>query len=174
MSSSKCAALIYYFGSLLEDTALGLEEKDSLRHMLRAYRWTLKVNSDAGASFARQAISLIDASEGILTIRPTLPTPPAARQLSRDSAMGLPAQFPQNLVYATPQAQLAVNPDTVPLYDMSFMEHSEMYDHGNRGWAYNMNAVNGNWETPVSQSQMHEILRAQAEGQAMGWNVTPK
>ena len=88
--------------------------------------------------------------------------------------MGLPAQIPQNTMYATPQGQLVVNPDTVPLYDMSFMEHSEIYDHGSRGWAYNMNAVNGNWDTPVSQSQMHEMLRTQAEGQMMGWNVTPK
>lgn len=174
MSSAKCAALIYYYGSLLEDTALSLEEKDSLRNMLKAYRWTLKVNSEAGASFAKQAISLIDASEGILTVRPSLPALPAARQLSLDSAMGTSAQVPQNFAYTTPQAQLAVNPDTVPLYDMSFMEHSEIYDHGGRGWAYNINAVNGNWETPVSQSQMQEILRAQAEGQLMGWNSTPK
>lgn len=173
MSSAKCAALIYYFGSLLEDTALSVEEKDSLRHMLKAYRWTLKVNSEAGASFAKQAISLIDASEGILTVRPSLPALPAARQLSLDSAMGA-SQVPQNFAYTTPQAQLAVNPDTVPLYDMSFMEHSEIYDHGSRGWAYDINAVNGNWETPVSQSQMQEILRTQAEGRLMGWNVTPK
>jgi hypothetical protein len=174
MSSAKSAALIYYFGSLLEDTAPSFEEKESLAHMLKAYRWTLKVNSEAGASFARQAISLIDASEGILTIRPSLPTPPAARQLSQDSAMGAPVQIPQSIVYAAPQTQLAVTPDNVPLYDMSFMEHSEIYDHGNRGWAYDMNAVNGNWETPESQSQMQEMLRAQAEGQVLGWNVTPK
>jgi hypothetical protein len=153
MSSAKSAALIYYFGSLLEDTAPSFEEKES---------------------FARQAISLIDASEGILTIRPSLPTPPAARQLSQDSAMGAPVQIPQSIVYAAPQTQLAVTPDNVPLYDMSFMEHSEIYDHGNRGWAYDMNAVNGNWETPESQSQMQEMLRAQAEGQVLGWNVTPK
>ena len=74
--------------------------------------------------------------------------------------MGLPAQISQNITYAAPQLQLAVNPDPVPLYDMSFMEQSKMYDHGNRGWAY--------------KTQMHEILQTQAEGQAMGWSVTPK
>jgi hypothetical protein len=88
--------------------------------------------------------------------------------------MGMPSQIPPNVTYAAPQAQLAVNPDIVPLYDMSFMEHSEIYDHGGRGWSYDMNAVNGNWETPVSQSQMHEILRIQAESQGIGWDVTPK
>lgn len=174
MSSAKCAALIYYFGSLLEDTALGFEEKDSLQHMLKAYRWTLKVNSDAGASFARQAISLINASEGILTVRPSLPPQPAARQLSRDSAMGIPAQIPQQVVYAEPQAQLAVSPDTVPLYDMSFMEQSDIYGHGSRVWSYDMTSGNGNWETAISQSQMQQILQTQAEGQMMGWNVNSK
>jgi hypothetical protein len=77
-------------------------------------------------------------------------------------------------VYAAPQAQLAADPGTVPLYDMSFMEQSEIYGPGSRGWSYDLNAVNGNWETPASQSQMHEILRAQAEGQPMEWNVNPR
>ena len=173
MSSAKCAALIYYFGSLLEDTAPALEEKESLRHMLKAYRWTLKVNSEAGASFARQAISLIDASEGILTTRPSLPAAPAPRQVSQDLMTVMSEENPQNTVYAAQQTQLAANAAELPLYDMSFMEQSEIYDHGSRDWAYDMSAVNGNWETPSSECQVHDFMRTH-DGQVMGWNVNSK
>ena len=173
-SSAKCAALIYYFGSLLEDTAPGAEEKESLRHMLKAYRWTLKVNSEAGASFARQAISLIDASEGFTTIRPSLPATPAAQLVSRDMATETPDHDSQNAVYATQRAQFATaNSDNAPLYDMSFMEQEGIYDPASRDWSYDMSAMNGNWETSPGGTQLHDFLRTQEEGQSM-WHVTPK
>jgi hypothetical protein len=65
MSSAKCAALVYYFGRLLSDSAQSTEEKDDLEDLLKAYKWALKVNSEAGASFARQSILLIQASEEV-------------------------------------------------------------------------------------------------------------
>jgi hypothetical protein len=65
MSSAKCAALVYYFGRLLNDSAQSIEENNELEELLKAYKWALKVNSEAGASFARQSISLIQASEGV-------------------------------------------------------------------------------------------------------------
>jgi len=170
MSSAKCAALIYYFGSLLEDTALGCEEKDSLRHMLKAYRWTLKVNSEAGASFARQAISLIDASEGILTIRPSLPATPATQPVSRNVAIEHSNQGSHNAVYAAQQGQLIGHPGNVPLYDMSFMEQDDIYDPGSRDWAYDMNMADGGWEASSGGSQLHDFLQTQEDG----WHVSPK
>jgi hypothetical protein len=65
MSSAKCAALVYYFGRLLSDSAQSTEEEDGLEDLLKAYKWALKVNSEAGASFARQSILLIQASEEV-------------------------------------------------------------------------------------------------------------
>lgn len=169
MSSAKCAALIYYFGSLLEDTALGAEEKNSLRHMLKAYRWTLKVNSEAGASFARQAISLIDASEGIVTIRPSLPATSTASLATQDI---MKDPDPQPIMFAGQQTQPPLHPNNAPSYDMSFMEQGVVYNQGSRDWAYGMDVVNYNWESRSSDRQLHDFLRTQNDGQAIGWHIT--
>lgn len=173
MSSAKCAALIYYFGSLLEDTAPNVEETNRLRHMLKAYRWTLKVNSEAGASFARQAISLVDVSEGILTIKPSLPaataTPSYTSTLSQTPDHDL-----RSAVYAPQQPQLPLPTDNVPLYDMSFMEQGAPYDQGNRDWAYDLNMMNGNWESQSNEARLDDFLRTQDDGQPIGWHLNPK
>lgn len=163
MSSAKCAALIYYFGSLLEDSAPNVEEKNNLRHMLKAYRWTLKVNSEAGASFARQAISSVDASEGILTIKPSLPaataTPSFTGTLSQTPDHGL-----RSAIYALQQPQLPLPTDSVPLYDMSFMEQGAPYDQGSRDWAYDLNMMNRNWELQSNEARLNDFLRTQEMG----------
>jgi hypothetical protein len=65
LTSPECAALIYHLGSLLEQTADDPEEKANLGRMLKACRWTFKVNREVGASFTKQALSLLDASERV-------------------------------------------------------------------------------------------------------------
>ncbi|KAG9857880.1 hypothetical protein KCU68_g987, partial [Aureobasidium melanogenum] len=62
LTSPECAATIYHLGSLLEETTVDAEEKATLRQMLKACRWTFKVNGEAGANFMRHALSLVDAS----------------------------------------------------------------------------------------------------------------
>lgn len=173
MSSAKCAALIYYFGSLLGDTARDLEEKNSLRHMLKAYRWTLKVNSEAGASFARQAISLVDASEGIATIQPSLPAATAT-----PSFIGTLSQTPDHelgsAIYAPQQSQLPLPADSVPLYDMSFMEQGVPYGQESREWAYDLNMMDGNWESQSNEARLNDFLQTQDGGHTIGWHMNSK
>jgi hypothetical protein len=160
MSSAKCAALIYYFGSLLEDTALDTEERNSLRHMLKAYRWTLKVNSEAGASFARQAIALVDASEGISTIKSSLPATTITPSTSVCAVPETPGYGPRGDSHSTQQAQLPLPWNNVPMCDMSFMEQEESYAQGSRDWAYDMdvNVVNGNWDLHSKEGSMQDLL----------------
>lgn len=168
MSSAKCAALIYYFGSLLEDTALSPEEKSSLGHMLKAYRWTLKVNSEAGASFARQAISLIDASEGITTIRPRLPATTNNPAASAAQMVNLTSDGVRPATHSDQQAQQALPLENVPLYDMSFMEQAGVYDQANRDWAYDLNAVNANWTPQSNEGHLRDFVDT-SDDQAMMW-----
>lgn len=169
MSSAKCAALIYYFGSLLEDTALGPEEKSSLGHMLKAYRWTLKVNSEAGASFARQAISLIDASEGITTIRPTLPAATSNQAAPVASIAKLTSDNVRSAVYNDQQTQQPLPLDNEPLYDMSFMEQTGIYNQGNRDWTYDLNAVNADWTPQSNEGRLPDFLGTSESEQAIIW-----
>lgn len=68
LTSPECAAMIYHFGSLLESTAIDGEEKANLGQMLKACRWAFKVNREAGASFTRHALSLVDASERVTVV----------------------------------------------------------------------------------------------------------
>jgi hypothetical protein len=163
MSSAKCAALIYYFGSLLEDTAPCAEERNSLRHMLKAYRWTLKVNSEAGASFARQAIALVDTSEGVSTIKPSLPATTVTQSTFVGTVPETSDHNPRGGVRPTQQAELPLPWNNVPVCDMSFMEQGDSYAQGSRDWAYDMdvNVVNGNWELQSDEGSMQNLLRPQ-------------
>ncbi|KAI5224739.1 hypothetical protein E4T41_05526 [Aureobasidium subglaciale] len=68
LTSPECAATIYHLGSLLETLAEDMEEKENLGQMLKACRWAFKVNREAGASFTRHALSLLDASERVTVI----------------------------------------------------------------------------------------------------------
>ncbi|KAI4759235.1 hypothetical protein E4T51_07743 [Aureobasidium sp. EXF-12344] len=68
LTSPECAALIYHLGSLLEATTGDADEKADLGQMLKACRWTLKVNGEAGANFMRHALSLVDASEQVTVL----------------------------------------------------------------------------------------------------------
>lgn len=68
LTSPECAALIYHLGSLLEATTGDADEKANLGQMLKACRWILKVNGEAGANFMRHARSLVDASERVTVL----------------------------------------------------------------------------------------------------------
>lgn len=57
--SAKCCALIYAFGQALQDTAQTEEERAQYSTKLKEFKWTLKVNSEAGASFMKQALAFI-------------------------------------------------------------------------------------------------------------------
>lgn len=58
--SAKCCALIYAFGQALQDTAQSDDERAQYATKLKEFKWTLKVNSEAGASFMRQALAFIN------------------------------------------------------------------------------------------------------------------
>lgn len=74
LTSPECAAMTYHLGSLLEDTTTDTDEKASLGQMLKACRWTMKVNGEAGAYFLRHALSLVNASERVTVMTSNDPT----------------------------------------------------------------------------------------------------
>ncbi|KAK4504972.1 hypothetical protein PRZ48_002935 [Zasmidium cellare] len=61
-ASAKCCALIHAFGQVLETTAQTEEEKAFYTRKLKEFKFALKVNSEAGASFMKQALALINHS----------------------------------------------------------------------------------------------------------------
>lgn len=61
-ASAKCCALIHSFGQVLGSTALTEEEQVLYSRKLKEFKWALKVNSEAGASFMKQALILINHS----------------------------------------------------------------------------------------------------------------
>lgn len=61
-ASAKCCALIHAFGQVLETTAQSEEERAFYSRKLKEFKWALKVNSEAGASFMKQALALINHS----------------------------------------------------------------------------------------------------------------
>ncbi|KAK5118713.1 hypothetical protein LTR85_007919 [Meristemomyces frigidus] len=65
-SSSQCCVLIHHFGRALEATASQAEERTQLAQRLSEYKWTLKVNSEAGAGFMKHALTLIDQSSRVV------------------------------------------------------------------------------------------------------------
>ncbi|KAF2480407.1 fungal-specific transcription factor domain-containing protein, partial [Neohortaea acidophila] len=60
--SSKCCALIHAFGQSLAASALDPAERAFYEQKVKEFRWTLKVNSEAGTGFMKQAIGMLDIS----------------------------------------------------------------------------------------------------------------
>ncbi|KAF2207019.1 hypothetical protein CERZMDRAFT_115476 [Cercospora zeae-maydis SCOH1-5] len=58
--SAKCCALIHALGQTLSFTSFSDDEKALYERKLKEYKWNLKVNSEAGASFMKQALALIN------------------------------------------------------------------------------------------------------------------
>lgn len=69
-TSAKCCALIHAFGKTLESTASTAEEEAFYSRKLKEFKWTLKVNSEAGASFMRQALALINRPVRVVPYHP--------------------------------------------------------------------------------------------------------
>lgn len=61
-ASAKCCALIHSFGQILGATAPSEDEQAMYSRKLKEFKWALKVNSEAGASFMKQALILINHS----------------------------------------------------------------------------------------------------------------
>jgi hypothetical protein len=157
MSSAKCAALVYYFGRLLSDSAQSTEERNDLEELLKAYKWALKVNSEAGASFARQSIFLIQASEEVSLLESnrisSMTSPFAADDVPshNTSPMYQPAtsheQLPQHSLSSdqTPPAHMFLtgqNPDNVSLTG---------------DWMCNANASIGSWDDESCEGRLYEF-----------------
>ncbi|GAB7358985.1 hypothetical protein MBLNU230_g5059t1 [Neophaeotheca triangularis] len=70
-ASARSCALIYSFGQSLESTSHNDKDRLYFSKKLREFRWALKVNSEAGASFAKTALALIDNSNKVLAYNPT-------------------------------------------------------------------------------------------------------
>lgn len=73
--SAKCCALIHTLGQTLGQTASSEEEQAMYSRKLKELKWSLKVNSEAGASFMKQALALINQSVRIINqVGETSPT----------------------------------------------------------------------------------------------------
>lgn len=59
-TSSRSCALIYSFGNTLAGTARSSDEEKVILQRLKELKWTFKVNSEAGATFMKQALSILD------------------------------------------------------------------------------------------------------------------
>ena len=64
-TSAQCCVLIYHFGRLLARTSTLPEARADFERKLTEYTWTLKVNGEAGTTFMKHALSMIDSSSRI-------------------------------------------------------------------------------------------------------------
>ncbi|GIZ46083.1 hypothetical protein CKM354_000922200 [Cercospora kikuchii] len=65
--SAKCCALIHALGQTLSFTSFSDDERGLYERKLKEYKWNLKVNSEAGASFMKQALALINQSVRVVS-----------------------------------------------------------------------------------------------------------
>lgn len=157
MSSAKCAALVYYFGRLLSDSCQSIEEKDDLDDLLKAYRWALKVNSEAGASFARQSILLIEASEGVSLLesnRPSSIVSPFApgNVLSQTTSPMDHSAFSHMQLSQDSSSLDQASSAHLPLTGQSPSVLSISGD-----WMYDANATVGNWDAESSEGRLYDM-----------------
>ena len=157
MSSAKCAALVYYFGRLLSDSAQSTEEKDDLEDLLKAYKWALKVNSEAGASFARQSTLLIQASEEVSLL-----------ESNRIASMTSPFAVDDVLAHNTsPMYQPATSLFQMPRHSSSSDQTSSthMFLTGQNpdnvsltgDWMRDANTSAGSWDVESSKGRLYDI-----------------
>lgn len=59
---------MYSFGQTLAGTATDPKEKEQITQRLKELRWTLKVNSEAGAAFMKQALALLDVRIRLISV----------------------------------------------------------------------------------------------------------
>ena len=154
MSSAKCAALVFYFGRLLGDSAQSIEEKNDLDELLKAYKWALKVNSEAGASFARQSTSLIQASEGVSLL-----------ESNRSSSIVLPFAHDDGLSHNTSPAghgyaqppYLALPSDQSSPANVSLAGRNDDINSMTGEWMYDANAIADTWEAQSGDTSLYDM-----------------
>jgi hypothetical protein len=158
MSSAKCAALVYHFGHLLSDSAQSIEEKSDLDDLLKAYRWALKVNSDAGAGFARQSILLIQASEGVSLLESNRASSMISPFISDDepphntSPMGQPTTGHVQLL------QHSLSSDQASSAHMFLTgQDLDVVSAVTGDWMYDANATVGSWDVESSDRRLDNM-----------------
>lgn len=157
MSSAKCAALVYYFGRLLSDSAQSTEEKTDLEDLLKAYRWALKFNSGAGASFARQSILLIQASEEVSLLesnRLTSMTSPFAADdvMSHNTS---PMYQPVTSHFQLPRHSLSSDQTSPTQMSLTGQNLDNVSLTGD--WIRDANASVGSWDVESSEDRLYDI-----------------
>ena len=140
-TSSKCCALIYCFGQALQSVFPAEEEKELIAKKLKELRWTLKVNSEAGAAFMRQALNLLDTSVRILPSEATLRSPVETSPVWTETDNSITAPIMNGEGDLTPLNKLMVENtiaheaslDPLASFDehMSFYDLNNIYDPGN-------------------------------------------
>ena len=155
MSSAKCAALVYYFGRLLNDSAQSTEEKNELEELLKAYRWALKVNSEAGASFARQSISLIQASEGVSLVGFNRPPSMISLSVADNESTQDMNSINQPATGQLPQHSLSS--DQASSAHMFFTGQNSNVDSVTSDWIYDASASVGSWDAESSESRPYAM-----------------
>ena len=155
MSSARCAALVYYFGRLLNDSAQSTEEKNELEELLKAYRWALKVNSEAGASFARQSISLIQASEGVSLVGFNRPPSMISLSVADNESTQDMNSINQPATGQLPQHSLSS--DQASSAHMFFTGQNSNVDSVTSDWIYDASASVGSWDAESSESRPYAM-----------------
>jgi hypothetical protein len=157
MSSAKCAALVYYFGRLLSDSAQSIEEKSDLEDLLKAYKWALKVNSEAGASFARQSISLIQASEEVSSLESNRPSSMISSSAPDDDPSHNMSPLDQPAAGHVQLPKHSLSSDQASSGHMFLIGQNTNNVSVTGDWMYNANSSVGSWDAGSSEGRLYDV-----------------
>lgn len=138
-TSAKCCALIFSLGQMLEITSYSEEEKALYTNKLKAFKWALKVNSEAGASFMKQALAFINQPVRITTqLADTASniTSPSSVGLLRTESEATPEQQVQwyqppmngNFAYGNFPGNFPLDQTTYPSTDTMYAHYQGHFD----------------------------------------------
>lgn len=86
-SSAHCCVLVYHLGRALQTISTKSEVQRETAQKLEQYKWTLKINGDASASFMKQALNMIDQANRLSIVTVTgAPTTNGSPYDTRDNA----------------------------------------------------------------------------------------
>lgn len=99
-TSARCCALIHSIGQALASSAQSEDEQAMYARKLKEFKWALKVNSEAGASFMKEALMLIGQSVRIVHLAPdtgslTMRSPASIGQWMKEGEGSMSAQQEQ-------------------------------------------------------------------------------
>jgi hypothetical protein len=147
-TSAHTCMLIASLGRMLQLTAQTPKENFEIDGKLKEFKWALKVNGEAGATFMKKGLEWVQATARIATQDNTAEFP---RMMSQESSMEVkaePAMMPQHKEYANFQPWLAnvdhyanhwggepmMQPMTAPYQEAIMFDPSQMHSDGSRGW----------------------------------------